>query len=222
MLPPVPSAKATVGEVEWFPCHVDVGDRRDEGRGWRSVLSANVLLANVTVEASGPGGEVGCGLLRGWYRVWRGTRTSSGGNTAGGRNVGETGDDAWAVEVAPLGLEMDRAAPTGGDDELILGDATAMCAMGGPDESNDMTVVGFVLASEFWRDLGSSEVVEVAQPIDENVSRRSGTNGGLEPGTRRGIESERISASEPKRVEMIDMERVGDGGMGRTLASSSA
>lgn len=137
----------------------------------------------------------------------------------------------------PAGLETERAAPVVGEALLMVGDETAMCATGGPDESNDMTVVGFVLASEFWRDQplrASSDVIDGAPPTDEyvsrrlsegsrgsNVSRRSAGGGGLVPGMRRGTESSRNRPSEPKR-EVIDMERVGDGGIGRTLASSSA
>jgi hypothetical protein len=72
------NANATVGEVVVAepgdrPLRLPVaagqltlpGERRDDERG-RSPPSANVLLASVSVDASGPGGAVGCGLLRGW------------------------------------------------------------------------------------------------------------------------------------------------------------
>lgn len=100
----------------------------------------------------------------------------------------------------------------------MIDDVTAMWPTGGT-ESNDMTVVGFVLASEFCRERRpSSDVNECGAPMDDNVSRRSGCGGGLEPRTRCGNESALIGSGR----EAMDIDRVGDGGIGRTLASSSA
>lgn len=67
---PGASAKATEGETGLWdagevPWSTAAGDRVLLGRWARSVPSANVLLARVTVDASGAGGEEGCGLLRG-------------------------------------------------------------------------------------------------------------------------------------------------------------
>lgn len=112
----------------------------------------------------------------------------------------------------------------GGDDDSD--GATAICA-GEAFDSKLITVVGFVLASEFWRDWMSPSSDVYDAPTDEpRVSRRcTETGGGVVVRTCLVAESDRHNGAEPDGAEpareMTEVD-VGDGGMGRTLASSSA
>lgn len=122
------------------------------------------------------------------------------------------------VDAVAVGLDMVRVT-VGGDDESD-GGATAICA--GEADSKLMTVVGFVLAREFWRDgmSPSSEVYDA--PMDEPIVslRPPVIGGGDVVRTRLGAESHLHRGAEPDR-DLAEIE-VGEGGIGRTLASSSA
>jgi hypothetical protein len=84
-----------------------------------------------------------------------------------------------------------------------------------------MTVVGLVLARLFWRLCESSSLYD-APTLEPRVSRRPALGWGDVVRTRRGaeVESDRHRGADPER-DVTDIE-VGEGGMGRTLASSSA
>lgn len=169
------------------------------------------------MEASGRGTAEGCGLFRGWYRECKGTRTLS---SSWGTKVVEIGDGGLCpVEEGPAVVGEEMLLGTAGGDEVMLG-ATAIWA--GLALSKLITVVGFVLASEFCRLCPSSEVYDA--PTDEPIVSLRVAGGGDVVRPRSGAEaeseSERHNGTDPVR-EMTDP-AVGEGGIGRTDASSSA